>query len=189
MKTNNSSIITPRLLVVSGTDRPGSRTLMLARQLCAVLKDIGSCPSLLDLSALPPDFFSPSAYDSRKDPDRPEVREWMEAQGLVFILPEYNGSFPGALKHYIDLLPFPAALAGKSAAFVGLAAGQWGGGNAVAHLSAILASRGAYIFPERVLIPGADEEIGEDFVAAAYAERLARLCAGFQIFTEKTATN
>lgn len=185
----NQSSTAPRLLVVSGTDRPGSRTLMLAHQLHGVLEGIGACSSLLDLSGLPQGFFSPAAYDSRKDPDRPEVRAWMSAQGLLFVVPEYNGSFPGALKHYIDLLPFPAALSGKSAAFVGLAAGQWGGGNAVAHLSAILANRGSYLFPERVLIPGADEEIGEGFVTPAYAERLARLCAGFLIFSEKTAAN
>lgn len=31
----------------------------------------------------------------------------LEADGLVFVIPEYNGSFPGILKMFIDYLPFP----------------------------------------------------------------------------------
>ena len=42
------------------------------------------------------------------------------------VAPEYNGSIPGALKYFIDLLPFPEAFEDRPVAFVGIASGRVG---------------------------------------------------------------
>jgi chromate reductase len=165
------------ILIVSATDRPASTTLAVSRQLENVMRGLGSQVGVLDLAALPPGFFSPAAYASCKDTHRQEVRPWLAASGLLFVVPEYHGTYPGAVKHYMDLLPFPAALAGKVAAFVGLAPGRLGGINAVAHLAAVCSARHCRILPEHVLIPDADTENAEDMFSPATADRLIKQCA------------
>ena len=49
------------------------------------------------------------------------------AAGLHLVVPEYNGSFPGALKYFIDMLRFPESFEHKPVAIVGVASGEWGG--------------------------------------------------------------
>jgi len=57
--------------------------------------------------------------------------EVLMAAGLHVVLPEYNGSYPGVLKYFIDMLKFPESFENKPAAFVGVANGQWGALRAV----------------------------------------------------------
>lgn len=55
--------------------------------------------------------------------------EWRDAviraDGLVLVTPEYNHSFPGAMKSVLDLLL--KEYIHKAVAFVGVSAGPWGG--------------------------------------------------------------
>ena len=55
------------------------------------------------LEELPPETFTPDAYQENLVIEFTE-RVFACAQGLVVIIPEYNGSMPGALKLFIDLL-------------------------------------------------------------------------------------
>ena len=60
-----------------------------------------------------------------------------EANKYVFIIPEYNGSFPGVFKAFIDGLRFPATFEGKKCAIVGVSKGAQGGALAMSHLTDI----------------------------------------------------
>jgi NAD(P)H-dependent FMN reductase len=73
---------------------------------------------------------------------------------LVIVTPEYNGGFPGVLKYFIDMLPFPECFEGRPVCFVGLAAGAWGAIRPVEQLQAIWMYRSAHLFPTRVFLPG-----------------------------------
>jgi NAD(P)H-dependent FMN reductase len=55
----------------------------------------------------------------------------------VFIVPEYNGSFPGALKTFIDGLEYPNTFRNKKGALVGLASGGVGASLLLSHLTDI----------------------------------------------------
>ena len=70
----------------------------------------------------------------------------------TIIVPEYNGSFPGVLKHFIDMLPFPQAFQNRFLCFIGIAAGKWGGMRAVEHLQQVFSYRNSFLFPHRVFI-------------------------------------
>jgi len=64
------------------------------------------------------------------------------AQGLLFVTPEYNRSFPGLLKNAIDHASRPygqSAWAGKPAAVVGISVGATGTALAQQHLRNVLA--------------------------------------------------
>ena len=78
----------------------------------------------------------------------------LDADGLVVITPEYNGSMPGVLKVFIDHLKFPESFESRPVCFVGLAAGIWGALRSVEQLQAIFGYRNAYVFPKRVFMPG-----------------------------------
>jgi chromate reductase len=162
----------PRITILIGTNRIGSTTLQLAQHVASLYRAGGAEVTLLDLSQLGPQWFTPDAYEQRNDIIRPEALAVLEAQGIVIITPEYNGSYPGVLKLFLDMLPFPAALANRPAAFIGLAAGQWGALRAVDHLQAVFAYRNAQIFPARVFIPDAGTHIPNGQPSGDIAARL-----------------
>jgi chromate reductase len=80
------------------------------------------------------------------------VNRFLAADGVVFAVPEYNGSFPGVLKLFIDMLPYPQGFNLRPCAFLGLAAGQFQGLRAVEHLQGVSGYRHAHNYPVRVFI-------------------------------------
>ncbi|GAB3306093.1 oxidoreductase [Epidermidibacterium keratini] len=81
-----------------------------------------------------------------------------DADGVVFVTPQYNGGYPGSLKNAIDYLY--AEWSGKPA-FV-LSYGARGGGLAAAQLSAVLDFIGLELVHEPVEVTLARENYGED---------------------------
>ncbi len=147
------------ITIVAGTNRPQSRTLSIARTIAGIYQDIPVESRLLDLARLPAEIFDPGSYQKKPDSFMPFSRAVLSSRGLVVVTPEYNGSFPGALKYFIDMLPFPESFQGRPVCFVGLAAGAWGALRPVEQLSQIFAYRKAVVCPARVLIPSVAESL------------------------------
>ena len=72
-----------------------------------------------------------------------------QAEKFVFIVPEYNGSFPGVLKAFIDGLDFPDTFTGKKAALIGVSAGMLGSSHAMSHLTDILNYCGTHVLARK----------------------------------------
>ncbi|MCX7872682.1 MAG: NAD(P)H-dependent oxidoreductase [Verrucomicrobiae bacterium] len=139
--------------IISGTNRDENNTSKIAHELLRVYRDLGADVEIIDLRKLPSEIFSGAAYQE-KPKGWAEFQDKIDtADGLVVITPEYNGSFPGVLTYFIDMLEFPKSLQGKPCCFIGLSAGIWGGLRAVEHLQDIFIYRGALIFPKSVFIP------------------------------------
>ncbi|HEV8608144.1 MAG TPA: NAD(P)H-dependent oxidoreductase, partial [Tepidisphaeraceae bacterium] len=104
--------------------------------------------------------------------------------GLHVITPEYNGSFPGVLKYFIDMLKFPESFDRKPVAFVGEAAGVWGGLRAVEQLQMIFGYRNAHSYPDRVFIPAVKDKFDAagNFTDTAINDRLRKQAIGFDCF-------
>jgi NAD(P)H-dependent FMN reductase len=70
--------------------------------------------------------------------------------------------------------------------FVGLAAGIWGALRPVEQLQAIFGYRNAYIFPDRVFLPGIDKllDASGTFANEDMEKRLTRQAEGFASFVE-----
>jgi len=77
-------------------------------------------------------------------------------QKIIFILPEYNGSFPGILKLWIDALTY-GIFAGKKAALVGLSAGMFGNARGLDHFCEVLNYLQVLVLPYRLHIPFTDK--------------------------------
>src|SRR5688500_10185918 len=172
------------ILIVSGTNRPQSNALRVAAVLRANYERIGVAHEILSLEELPREVFDGSAY-ANKPPGMVAIqRRVLDALGLHVVTPEYNGSFPGVLKYFIDMLKFPESFEHKPVAFVGEAAGTWGGLRSVEQLQLIFGYRNAHILPDRVFIPGVATKFDATgkLTDAAIDERLAKQCERFARF-------
>ena len=138
------------ITIISGTNRPDSSTLKIAREVEDIYRKLEVETQLLDLQELPKEIFDPSSYEIKPLSFNKFTQPILEAKGLVVIAPEYNGGPPGVLKYFIDMLPFPESFEHRPVAFIGLAAGMWGGLRPVEHLQQIFGYRNAHIFPDRV---------------------------------------
>lgn len=172
------------ITLLSGTNRPGSVTRKLTRYLEGVYAGLGHTPGVVDLLELPAEGYSPAMYERKPDALKPFIDAMLECKGLVILTPEYNGSFPGALKYFIDMLPHPKAFQRKPVALIGLAAGEWGALRPVEHLQGILSYRGAYQFPERVFVKSVGKQLDPEGrpVEAELQKRFADQAAGFLEF-------
>lgn len=175
------------ILVIIGTNRPGSSTSKVARLLCGHYEQAGANVSPLNLSDLPREVFEPTAYASKPPAMVALQQRVLEASGLHIVMPEYNGSFPGVLKYFIDMLKFPESFERKPVAFVGLSAGLWGALRAVEQLQMIFAYRNAYLYPERVFLPGINQKLDADgrFIDTELDQRLQRQAVGFRQFVSR----
>ncbi len=106
-----------------------------------------------------------------------------DADAILFVTPEYNGSIPGALKNAVDWAsrPTPATspLAGKPVAAIGASTGMFGAAWAQAELRKALGLAGARVLHEELALPGADDAFHEDghLKRAATRRRLGQILA------------
>ncbi|MEQ9467330.1 MAG: NAD(P)H-dependent oxidoreductase [Ekhidna sp.] len=147
------------ITIVSGTNRRNSISKQVALLYQEILKENEVESTIVDLEHLPADFIASALYENQgTNVDFNPIREHMkEAQKYVFIVPEYNGSFPGVLKTFLDALEFPGTLKGKKCALVGLSSGIQGGVMAMSHLTDIFNYLGMHVLalkPKLIRING-----------------------------------
>ena len=175
------------IVIISGTNRPGSNTRKVTARVEASYQALGVKVQVLDLADLPPEIFAPTSNAEKPAGFSKFTEAILAADGLVVVTPEYNGGIPGVLKYFIDMLPFPESFEQRPVCFVGLAMGIWGALRPVEQLQAIFGYRNALIYPERVFLPG----IGKSLDAAGHfndadlSARLDKQAAGFVDFVEK----
>ena len=152
------------ITLLAGTNRPQSRARRIANYYRTLLTELDAESQILDLAYLPSDFTSSALYEKAgTSPAFNELAGLLDARfKLVIITPEYNGSFPGVLKAFIDGLPYPGGLVGKKIALVGLSSGGQGGLLAMAHLTDILMYLGTAVLPQRVRLPFINQDLNAE---------------------------
>jgi len=140
------------LAIISGTDRPGANALKVSRYLKREYEMREASVRLLNMQDFPVDAVKGGPYGKTIPELEPFVQTILDSDGLVMVIPEYNGSFPGILKLFIDYLPFPDAFEKLPICFVGESSGAFGAMRAVEQMQMVAGYRNAYIFPERVFI-------------------------------------
>lgn len=138
--------------VISGTNRHNSRTLQIARHIQNLYRELGEDVGLIDLAALPVREMDQAKYGEHPPGAWGDaVQKVDQSSGLIFVVPEYNGSMPGILKLFVDYWKYPDSFEHRPTCFVGLG-GMFGGLRPVEHLQQVLGFRNAYIFPQRVFL-------------------------------------
>ncbi|MEJ2004715.1 MAG: NAD(P)H-dependent oxidoreductase, partial [Cyclobacteriaceae bacterium] len=102
-------------VIVCGTNRNDSVSLQIASYYLEILKKSGIEAGLIDLRDLPDDFAFSALYENagKNEKFNPMREVMLNAKKFIFIVPEYNGSFPGVLKTFIDGLKYPNTFSNK----------------------------------------------------------------------------
>jgi chromate reductase len=125
------------LTIIAGTNRPGSNTLKLAVYYQKKLSEKGVEAKVLSLEELPDNLLKTDLYGKRSEAFKP-IQDLISASDkYIFIIPEYNGSFPGSLKLFMDACDFPLSFYDKKAALVGISSGKYGNIRGVDHFTGI----------------------------------------------------
>ena len=164
--------------------KPGG-PLRFARMVEKHYQDAQIKTDFLSLTDLPREVFDGTSY-ATKPPGMVAIQQRvLNAAGLHIVTPEYNGSFPGVLKYFIDMLKLPDSFEAKPVAFTGEAAGIWGAIRPIEQLQQIFGYRNAHIYPDRVFIPNVASKITAEGVLtdAAIDDRLAKQVRGFAAFS------
>ncbi len=175
--------------ILSGTNRPGSNALRISTVIEGLYRELGAEVRILDLADMPPEIFQPTAYAEKPATFKPLCDRVLKADGLHVVTPEYNGSFPGVLKYFIDMLKFPESFEHRCVAFTGEAAGLWGGIRSVEQLEMVFNYRNAYMLPERTFITQVHNKLNDagELTDEFQLGLLKKQCAEFVSFVNRNS--
>src|SRR5664279_264802 len=117
--------------IISGTNRIGSQTEKVAAEYKRILREKNIDAGILSLINL--DVLERTAGFIKI-----ENEILIATQKFIFILPEYNGTFPGVLKAMIDNSDIKKVWYHKKALLTGVSTGRAGNLRGMDHLSASL---------------------------------------------------
>ena len=126
------------ITIISATNRPDSNTEKVANYYKSTLKSKGVDVEIFSLKDLPESVLHTDLYGKRSEGFQKIIDTYIEKQTqFVFITPEYNGSFAGILKVFLDAIP-PRMWTENKACLVGVSTGRAGNLRGMEHLTNIL---------------------------------------------------
>jgi NAD(P)H-dependent FMN reductase len=143
------------ITIISGTNRPGSNTLKIAKHYQTELASLGVTAQLLSLEAL---------TSLHKDDNFVAIEKQYLIPTTKFIIlsPEYNGAFAGILKLMIDLSNIKEVWNGKKAALVGVASGRAGNARGLDALTNMLHYTKVNVLPNKLPISSVHTLLNEE---------------------------
>jgi len=157
------------ITIISGTNRKGSATLAFAKYYYETLKSKTTEEvKLLSLADLPADICHIDMYapaGQSKGLAKLQDEYMLPANKFVVLSPEYNGSFPGVLKLFLDacsIREYKANFVGKTVALVGISSGRAGNLRGLDHLSSVFNHVGTRVLPNKLPISNIKALLSED---------------------------
>lgn len=145
------------ITIISATNRPNSSTEKIAQYYQSQLKLKGIPVSILDLKTLPPEFVISDLYGERSDAFQAIIDKYIANETkFIFVAPEYNGSFAGILKLFLDAIP-PKHWLDNKACLVGVASGRAGNLIGLEHLTTILNHLKIHVYHHKLPISLVDK--------------------------------
>ncbi len=163
------------ITIIVGTNRKNSFSRKVAEYYQRQLTQFNTESQIIDLADLPEDFTFSALYgNSGKNEAFNQFQKVVDAgKKFVFIIPEYNGSFPGVLKTFIDGLRYPDSFNGKKAALLGISAGVLGNAVGLGHFNDILSYMGTDVLGLRLKLGSLKQHFdGENFSFKIYQDFL-----------------
>lgn len=158
------------ITIISGTNREDSISSLIANYYQERFDQKGVDSRILDLSTLPIDFIYSALYENTgKNPAFNAFQEMIDTSDkFVFVVPEYNCSFPGVLKAFLDGLRYPSSFAGKKGALTGISSGNQGAGLALSHLTDIMHYLGLIVMPIKPKLSRIEKNIEDNKIANSF---------------------
>jgi chromate reductase, NAD(P)H dehydrogenase (quinone) len=140
-------------LIISGTNRKNAQTLRVSKAVGELLSELGVPYQIFSLEDIDHNWLTNNMYDKDArfgDLDNIQTSLFIPAQKWIFIVPEYNGSFPGILKVFLDILSVKwqkETFFMKKSLLIGVASGRAGNLRGLEHLTGILHYLKMVVFP------------------------------------------
>ena len=145
------------IALIQGSNRAGNATRAVIDFAAEYLREQGETVEVVDLVDMPGTVLHAGMYEAGVANDFLDAAErtLKSASRWVFAFPEYNGSFPGALKLFLDALSvrdYAGLFSNRFAALIGTASGRAGNLRGIDHFAAVLNHTGAYVMPKALPI-------------------------------------
>lgn len=152
--------------IIVTTNRKNAVSAQIAQQYHDILNDLGAASEIINLSDLPDDFLFSALYEKKgRNKAFNQIHDKVKmGKKFVFIVPEYNGSFPGILKSFIDGMTYPNSFNNKKCALVGLSSGVGGGGIALSHLTDIFHYLGMHVLANKPRLAKIEENMSDNLL-------------------------
>ncbi len=150
------------ITIVCTTNRPDSNTRKVAQLYHDALKALNVESQVLDLKEVDAAWIQASNYGTNAPELEQVVAQFIRPiDKLIFITPEYNGSFPGYLKFFMDACDH-GDWSGKTIALMGLASGRAGNVRGLDHLTGIVHYLGSEVYSKKVYLSQINQSLTAD---------------------------
>jgi len=182
--------------IIQGSNRRGNVTRAVADVVADYITSQGEATTLFDLEHLPGSVLHSDMYAASEA--HPYIDKAAESlrniDRWIIIFPEYNGSFPGALKLFIDALStkeYETLFGQKVAALIGIASGRAGNLRGIDHLTGVLHHLGTTVMPQALPISLIDQLLDEQqqFADATSVETLQAYLNRFLSYAEEFSSS
>ena len=168
-------------LIIPATDRANSFSLRVSLEVQKIYLQLGERFEILSLRSIDFQKALKGPYEGERPPGlMAHLERVARAPALVIVCPEYNGSFPGIFKYFVDHWIYPGSFIKKPICLIGLG-GRFGGLRALEHLTGIFSHRESLLFPEKALIQNVKQAF-EEGREAGFLSRLKKQAQGFLKF-------
>ena len=152
-----------KITILYGAIREGRLSIRAAKALERALNNSGKAAvTLIDIK----DYNLPVMEKRLKFLDNPPENlvtisnALNDADGLIFVSPEYNGSYSGALKNTVDY--FTKEWAKKPIGICAASTGRLGGVNASHKMQDLVLAIGAFPMPYKFLVPNLKDSLNDE---------------------------
>ena len=171
--------------IISATNRPESNSRIVAGILQKIYKSFNCSTEIISLR----DISFQKLIDNPYPQALPEnvkqvILKLNTSSAFTIVCPEYNGSFPGIFKFFIDHWSYPETFEYRPIAFVGLG-GRFGALRPIEQLQQIMGYRNAFIYPERVFLQNINDLLSDgEIIDQEIMSLLNQQAEGFLKFIE-----
>lgn len=153
------------ITLLNATNRPDNRTSIITKTYQQFLISSEAAFQVLTLEEINPIYMVKQSIGEKQPEFEAIVEQYIgKSDKLMIVMPEYNGSFPGILKLFIDAMPHKA-LEGKKISLTGVATGRGGNLRGMDQLTGILHYLHAHVMPYKLPISGISALIRDGKIA------------------------
>lgn len=146
-----------KITIISGTNRQNSYTEKVSHYYLELLQEKGHEVQLFSLKELEGSMSLNDYFNKGHLGVEQLVQKYVSnTDAFVFVIPEYNGSFPGILKLFIDAA-HPSYWDNKAACITGVSGGRAGNLRGMEHLTGILNYLKLHVYHNKLPISQVDK--------------------------------
>jgi NAD(P)H-dependent FMN reductase len=140
--------------IISGTNRHGSHTEKVAVEYKKILKEKNIDAAIFSLKDI-------NVLIKNADFSAIETATLVPTKKFIFIIPEYNGTFPGVLKAMIDITDIQKVWWWKKALLTGVSTGRAGNLRGMDQITSSLQYMNVFVHPNKLPISVIDKVMNE----------------------------